>query len=334
MVNIVLIGTGDIARKRHIPALRNAAHAHLYGFYNRNPEKAAPLAAQYGAKLFQSWEEVLADPAAEAVLICTPPASHADLAVEALRAGKHVLLEKPMTLDLVQANRIKEAAEEAPGLFTMLHVQRFYRPHATAKALLAQGQIGRLLSIRSILGNGDTQLLSGEPLPVWQDALSNVGIHRIDLMRWLTGSEVTGVFCRRSRLTADAPGYTADADDHAQAILEFADGTAGMLIASRTCYHGEDRSTWLIGTEGTIITYHDGHDVVLIRRDGTRVVYDFPDSHPQKVLEPSGIHEEFALCIEQNLPSPVTVQDGIESIRILDTLERSNKEKRWITLLE
>ncbi len=332
MLNIVIVGTGDIALKRHIPGILQSPSAVLYGFYNRTPSKAVVLAEQYHAKFYASWQQLLADPAVQAVLICTPPQSHEELTVQALAAGKHVLLEKPMAPTLQAAERMAKAAEHSKGILMLLHIQRFYKPHLRAKELLEHGAVGRLLSCRTYLGNADFALLQGKPLPDWMGALSNIGIHRIDLLQYLVGAPASGVFCRRSSLAGQTRGHALNGDDHTAAILEFKNGVAGSLIASRTSFHGEDRSTLLIGTEGTITTYSAGHDLILQRVDGERLVFDFPDSHPQSKLELTNIHELFCQAALGFIPTPVTAMDGAASIRTLEALEASNAEERWIEI--
>ena len=332
MVNIVLAGTGDIALKRHIPGLCEARSAVLYGFYNRTSEKALDLSKKYDARFYPTWEAVLNDPQADAVLICTPPSSHAQLACEALRAGKHVLLEKPMAETVRDARLIEKAADESGRLFMMLHVQRFYKPHMYAKEIADSGQIGTPLSIRTILCNADQSLLSGQPMPDWHGALANIGIHRIDLLRYLTSSEVTGVFCRSCRQIVSPTGYTTESDEYSSAILEFANGMSGMLITSRTSFHGEDRATQIIGTRGMVAAYYGGHDLVVETSDNGRRYYDLPDAHPQNVLELTDIHERFCQAIEKGQQSPVTAHDGVRSIEILEALKSSNRSQSWVSL--
>ena len=159
MVNIVIIGVGDIALKRHIPAIIKLQDGNLYGLYNRHLERTKELARQYQVYAFESLEEVWKNEDVQAVLISTPPDSHAELAVSAMAAGKHVLLEKPMTRKVEEAEKIEQASIKYNRKLMMLHVQRFYEPHQKAKELLDKGEIGKLLSIRSTLGNADTSLL-------------------------------------------------------------------------------------------------------------------------------------------------------------------------------
>lgn len=333
MVNIVIIGVGDITRKRHIPGVLQAKSACLYGFCNRNPQKAREAAEEYGVHFYETVEEVFNDSSVDAVLIATPPDTHAALSTAALRAGKHVLLEKPMSLSLEDALKIEKEVELSSAKLMLLHVQRFYDPHKKAKELLEQGEIGRLLSCRTFLGNGRIRK-PGEPhRPFWQDALFNVGIHRIDLLNYIIGSEVTGVFGYCSHLLFPEEAEIADApNDHAVGILQYDNNVTATMIVSQTSFNGEDRSTVLIGTEGTITTYTKEHDLLVEKKNGERYFYDFDSSHEQSKLELTDIHEEFCRCILEDREPPVTAADGVSSMRIALALKKADEEKRWISL--
>lgn len=335
-VNIVIIGVGDITRRRHIPGILKAQSGRLYGFCNRTPEKAKEAAEEYGARFYETVEEVLQDASVDAVLIATPPDTHAALAVAALRAGKHVLLEKPMALSMEDAEAIEKEAgiqkEKGGAKLMMLHIQRFYEPHKKAKELLEKGEIGRLLSCRTFLGNSEYRTPQMPRKPYWQNALFNVGIHRIDLLQYLTGAKVTGVFGYRSHLLFPEEAKIADApDDHAIGILQYDNDVVATLIASKTSFHGEDRSTILIGTEGTITTYTREHSVVLEKRNGDKQYFDFPTGE-QAVLELTDIHEEFCCCILENREMSITAWDGTESMKIVKALEEADQKKMWVTI--
>ena len=332
-INIVIIGAGDIAKRRHIPALLKSEHINFYGVYNRHPESTKAIADKHQVKAYASLDEVLSDSSVDAVLIATPPDTHEELAVKALKGGKHVLLEKPMTLSVEEAERIDKAAKETGRKLALLHVQRFYPQHAKAKELLDAGAIGDLLTIRTVLGNKDPGVLTHRQYPGWQDALFNIGVHRADLIRWLVGSKVEGVYAHVSRILAEnTPGDKRETNDHAAAILQFENGVVGTLIASKLSIHGEDRSTTLIGTKGAIITFSEGHDVVLKLSDGTVKYYDFETAHAQEVLELTDLHERFALSILNDTDVDVTGEDGIESIRIVEAFEKANKSKHYQVL--
>lgn len=100
MFKIGIIGCGKIAQVRHIPEYSSASAAELAGFYDLNEGRAGELVAQYGGKAYSSYEELLADPHIDAVSVCVANHAHAEITIAALRAGKHVLCEKPMAMSL------------------------------------------------------------------------------------------------------------------------------------------------------------------------------------------------------------------------------------------
>ncbi len=329
-VNIVIIGAGEIAARRHIPALLQGEHTNFYGVLNLHPESTKAVAQKYGVKAYESFDEVLFDENVDAVLISTPPDRHAEPAIAALKHGKHVLLEKPMTLSVKEAEEINEAAKESGLKFELLHVQRFYPQHAKAKELLESGAIGKLITARTVLGNNEPDVLAGRKYPGWMDALFNISVHRADLIRWLVGSEVKGVYAQVDRLLSETiEGDIRETNDHVTGILQFENGVVGTLIASKLSFHGEDRSTTLIGTKGAIITFAEGHDVVLKLSDRTTQYFDFESSHEQGVLEFTDLHERFALSILNNTPVDVTGEDGIEAVRIVEGFQKAAKEKKY-----
>ncbi len=335
MINIVIIGTGAVASKRHMPGVIGSEKANLYGVFDKSVERAKEAVEKFGGKLFTSIEEVYEDEQVDGVIICTPPQTHTECAIGALKAGKNVMLEKPMALTVEEARAIEKAREESGKKLIMLHVQREYEPHVTAKQLLDRGEIGTLLSYRTFLGNADPNVKNYVKTPWWHNALYNIGIHRIDLMRYITGSEVTGVFCRRSRLMVkEWYGEDHGTDDHVIGIMEHENGVIGTMIASRTSFHGEDRTTELIGTDGAILTYENSHDVVVKKSNGETICYDFASSHEQSALEITGIYDEFCKCIEEDCVPPITGKDGLESIRIAAAMEKSDLENKWVAIEE
>ena len=191
MVNWVVAGIGDIARKRVIPAIQAEPRSRLYGFITRTPSKAA---AYPGARTWASVEEAVADPAVDAVYIALPVALHAEAAIAALRAGKHVLCEKPMAMNFAEAERMVaegRAASRASGrLFGVSYYRRLYPKLIRAKQLIAEGAIGRPLlaeanchSWLEIEGRewlADPALSGGGPL-------YDIASHRIDAMNFLFG---------------------------------------------------------------------------------------------------------------------------------------------------
>src|SRR5258708_17511416 len=109
MLNWIVIGIGDIATRRVIPAIQAEPRSHLYGLVTRNPQKAAP----YGARVWTSLEEALSESEVQAVYVATPVFLHAPEAIQSLRSGKHVLCEQPIAMSDVEPRAMVMASEES-----------------------------------------------------------------------------------------------------------------------------------------------------------------------------------------------------------------------------
>ena len=186
-VNWVLAGIGDIARKRVIPAIQAEPRSTLYGFVTRDAAKARGFP---GAKTWATVEEAVADPAVDAFYIALPVAMHADAAITALRAGKHVLCEKPMAINYAQSEQMVAEGRASGRMLGVSYYRRLYPKLIRARQLVREGTIGRPLlaeanchSWLEIEGREwlrDPALAGGGPL---YDTAS----HRIDAMNFLFG---------------------------------------------------------------------------------------------------------------------------------------------------
>ena len=186
-MNWVVAGIGDIARKRVIPAIQAEPRSTLYGFVTRDAAKAREFP---GAKTWATMEEAVADPAVDAVYIALPVVFHANAAITALRAGKHVLCEKPMAINYAQAEKMVAEGRASGRMFGISYYRRLYPKLLRAKHLVEEGAIGRPLLAESnchswleIAGRewlSDPALAGGGPL-------YDIASHRIDAMNFLFG---------------------------------------------------------------------------------------------------------------------------------------------------
>ncbi len=217
-VKWVVAGIGDIARKRVIPAIQSEPRSRLHGFITRTPEKAADYA---GTRTWPSVEEAVSDPAVDAVYIALPVALHAAAAITALRAGKHVLCEKPMAMDFAEAERMVAEGQSPGRLFGVSYYRRLYPKLLRAKQLIAEGAIGRPLlaeanchSWLEIAGRdwlADPALSGGGPL-------YDIASHRIDAMNFFFGKPE-----RACGLLSNASHRIA-VEDSATVLMQFAGG--------------------------------------------------------------------------------------------------------------
>src|SRR5258708_23121542 len=139
MLNWIVIGIGDIAIRRVIPAIQEEPRSHLYGLVTRDSAKAAP----YATRVWATLDEALADPAIDAVYVGTPVFLHAPQTIQSLRTGKHVLCEKPMAINEAEARAMLQAAEASGKTFGVAYYRRTYPKVQRARGLLAAGAIGK-----------------------------------------------------------------------------------------------------------------------------------------------------------------------------------------------
>lgn len=326
MFRIGIIGCGKIAQVRHIPEYAENPYAELAGFYDLNTQRAAELAARYGGKAYESAEAMLADPAIDAVSVCVANYAHAPITIAALKAGKHVLCEKPMATTLEECEEMVRTAREA-GKFLMIgHNQRLAKAHAVAKELIDQGMIGRIITFRTTFGHGGPETWSVDPgKNTWffdknkaaMGAMADLGIHKTDLIQFLTGQHVVRTTARVVTLDKkDASGQLIGVDDNAICIYEMSGGTMGTMTASWTYYGAEDNSTILYGEKGIMRIYDDpAHSIVVKLADGTEKVYDVEQIQTNDNQTKSGVIDLWMNCLETNTPPEISGEEALYAMR-------------------
>ncbi len=229
-----------------------------------NPERARRVAAAHQLpEAYDSWRELIASPTVDIVSICTPPHLHAEIAIAALAAGKHVICEKPTALAVDEAEAMLAAAQAAPDrLAIMDHELRFHPQRLHLRQLIKEGYVGSVLQARFDRLGGD-RLDPQQPWTWWSDAaqgggmLGALGSHLIDLARWLIGRiEALTAQLQIGHLyrTDPSSGFQRQvtADDHADLLLRFANGALGSITVSGLTPGGYGMSILVVGTEGAL----------------------------------------------------------------------------------
>ena len=160
MIRVGIIGCGKIAQTRHIPEYLDNPNSEIVGYYDFNMERAQALAEKYGGRAYASAEELLADPAVDAVSVCVANNAHAQTSIDALQAGKHVLCEKPMATTLEDCIRMVDAASSCDRYLMIGQNQRLAKAHVKAKELIDSHVIGDVVSFRTTFGHGGPETWS------------------------------------------------------------------------------------------------------------------------------------------------------------------------------
>jgi 1,5-anhydro-D-fructose reductase (1,5-anhydro-D-mannitol-forming) len=229
MLNWIVIGIGDIAVRRVIPAIQAEPRSLLYGLVTRDPAKAA----SYNTRSWTTLNAALADPAVQAVYVATPVFLHAPQTIQSLRAGKHVLCEKPMAMNEAEARSMVQTAEESGRTFGVAYYRRTYPKLQRAKKLLDAGAIGKPVLAELTSHGWFDGKESGEnesdrswlvdPAKAGGGPLYDIASHRIDVLNFLFGEPQ-----RVSAHLSNAVHHYA-VEDNATVMIDYAGGVRGIV---------------------------------------------------------------------------------------------------------
>ena len=246
-----IVGAGVIAAT-HAAAIATLPGARLAAATDVAEEAAAAFAAARGCAAEPSLDALLARPDIDVVCVCVPSGQHAEVGVRAARAGKHLVVEKPIDVTLAAADRLIEAARAAGVRLTVISQHRFDPGLTELKRLLSDGALGRLVLAEASTKWYRTQAYYDSA--AWRGTLAmdggslmNQGVHYVDLLRWCMGpvTEVTAICATQA--------HRVEVEDTALAIVRFGSGAVGTILSSTAAFPGFPQRLEVTGTEGTVI---------------------------------------------------------------------------------
>lgn len=325
VLNVALIGCGALGEIRAEHCYPQLTHlARVVAAVDPRPERAEAFAARLGARAYTDVEQALADPAVQAVDICVPHRLHHQVAMAAARAGKHILVEKPMAVTRAEGEEMIAAARAARVVLAVAENYTFFEPVLRARQLIDAGAIGRLVALRT----HRVGYLSG----IWlrdgwrQNAdlagggiLLDQGCHYTNILRRL-GGEITAVHAMASTGRDDWRG-----EDTAMVNCRFAAGYIGQQFycwATRTPELGAE--AYVFGSEGSLEVYYIGRGVGLhlYRQDkpgGLEVVLpraDYMESFVPTV-------EDFLRAALGEKPPAMPGEEGLRDLTVVLAAYRS-----------
>jgi 1,5-anhydro-D-fructose reductase (1,5-anhydro-D-mannitol-forming) len=246
VIRWALAGIGDIAVRRVIPAILEEPRSELYGLITRAPQKAEP----YRVRFWTDFDEALRDSNIDAVYIATPVCLHATQTIAALRAGKHVLCEKPMAMTFEEAQAMQRAAEETGRTLGIAYYRRTYPKVQRARQLIAEGVIGRPV-FAEINSHGWFDDVNGPRGWLLNKAMAgggplyDIGSHRIDLLNYFFGQP--------ARVSAHLANvvHQREVEDAATVVIEYESGVRAVVDV-RWHSRVERDEFRIIGTDGEI----------------------------------------------------------------------------------
>lgn len=330
MLNVGLLGAGRIAGV-HATAISSHPDSRLAAVSDFIPESAERLAAKYGCAV-RTTDEIIADPAIDAVLIATSTDTHSDLIERATAAGKAVLCEKPVDLSLARA-RACQAAVAGTGKPVMIGFNRRFDPNfAALKDAADRGEIGRteLLSITSF---------DPAPPPVAYIKVSggifrDMMIHDFDMANFLMQAVPVSVSAAASAIVDPEIGAAGDFDT-AVVTLSYADGRIAVIRNSRRAVYGYDQRLELLGSGG-LLQAQNMLESTVVKSTAAGVTAAKPTYFFLERYMPSYAAEwaAFVAAVTDGKAVPVTLADGVAALAMAEAATLSAKGGRPVSLAE
>ena len=321
-VRIGLIGCGAVARRFHLPAFREAG-ADVVAFTSRTAASAEAAANEWGSgKVVGDWRELIALEEIDAVDVCTPNASHAELAIAAAKAGKHVLVEKPIATTLDEADAMISAARKSKTILMTAHNVRYAPPFVAVAEEIASGSLGEIGAVRAAFGHSGPQVWA--PDATWffdrslsgGGALMDLGVHLADLLRSLLSDEVEEVGAILSG--------SKEVEEAAQVVLKFERGAIASMHVSWVATPAPDHQLSIFGSKGTI---HLDTTTPPVFRAGSGETRELTMTG-----DPDDPYRAFVRAIETGTEPPITGEDGRAALAIVLAAYQAAKEKAMVTV--
>jgi predicted dehydrogenase len=344
MIGWGIVGCGMIA-KFHARAIAEMRGSRLVACYGRDPEKVAGFAEEFGGTGYHELEAMLADPNIDIVTICTPSGAHLEPGVMAARAGKHVLVEKPLEITTKRCDRLIEECDKQGVYLGTIFPSRFHGSSLQLKAAVEQGRFGSISVADAIVKWFRTQQYydSGKWRGTWKldggGALMNQAIHSVDLLLWLMGP-----VRRVNAMTALRAHERIEVEDTAVATLEFESGALGTIVATTAAYPGTLKRIEIAGSHGMAVLEEEA----LIRwsfakttkQDAKILAAMASNTTGGGASDPAAIghvaHRElfkdFVKSIQSGLPSRIDGTEGRRSVELINAIYRSSKSGRSVSL--
>ncbi|HYE75408.1 MAG TPA: Gfo/Idh/MocA family oxidoreductase [Blastocatellia bacterium] len=326
-IGVGIVGTGMIG-KVHAEAIQSIPNAKLVAVCGRNPERTKSFADKFGATAYTDLDQFLAHPNLQLVSICTPNGMHLEPGACAAQAAKHVIVEKPIEINLARADELISACDQAGVKLGVIYQSRFLADIQRIKQAIEQNKLGRLMLCDAYVKwyrspeyyadswHGNLKLDGG-------GALINQAIHTVDLLQWIVGLPET-VFAMKGSLR-----YKIEGEDTLVATMKFPDGALGVIEAATSVKPGYKRRLEISGEKGTIVLDGDVISVWDIEGDDYQVSKgeQLTDGSANPAAIATEGHrrqiEDMVKAIIENRDPVVTGREGRKSLELVEAIYRS-----------
>lgn len=336
-IGFAIVGTGSIA-ENHAKAIAAVEGAELRAVFNRNPDKARSFAAHYPAEVERELPGLLQRRDVDVVCITTPTGAHAEIALPAFEAGKHVLCEKPLDINIQRTEQMIKSAEKNRRILACVFQSRFGKGAQTVKKAIEAGRFGRLTlcNVQTRWWRTQEYYDEGGWRGTWDldggGALMNQGIHGVDLLQWLVGMpEAVHAFA------ATLAHHGIETEDTLLANLKYSSGALGSIECATSAYPGFARTIEISGSRGSAFL-----------KDDTITTWEFVDELPgddeirnaeadsqlkSGASDPKAITtyghqkhvEDLVQAIRDNAPVAIPGTEGRNAVALIEAIYRSTR---------
>ncbi|MWV47282.1 gfo/Idh/MocA family oxidoreductase [Paenibacillus sp. HJL G12] len=332
-IGAAIIGCGSIF-PLHADAVMELENAELRIVVDTDPEKAQMAANRYGCEAASDYRSLLSRDDIQIVHLCTPHHEHAQMAIELLAAGKHVLTEKPMAENIASAKALLEAASNSNSQLGITFQNRYNAASQMIHEYIGSGGLGKLICMKGIVTWHRDQAYYGSA--AWRGrwttegggVLINQTLHTLDLLQWFGGS----VISVKGSVTTDALEETIEVDDTAHACIDFASGARALFYGTNA--YGTDSPVELE------IVFE--HGVLLQRRD---TLYLWKDGQETMLCEPPSTRSggksywgtshrkliaDFYAHVREDRPFWIGAEEGIKALQLIDDLYEYTRSRKGL----
>ena len=333
MLNIGIIGAGRIGKVHgesityHVKNARVAAMADPYW-----TDDSRKWAREMGIPTYDDYHDILKDPAIDAVMICSSTQTHAPISIEAIRAGKHVFCEKPISRELSEIKSVMKELEHSHLKYQVGFNRRFDHNFHAVREIVESGKIGDVHIVKITSRDPDSPPI--EYVKVSGGIFLDMTIHDFDMVRYLTGSDVEEIYANSAVLVDPGIGEAGDVDT-AIITMKLANGALAVIDNSRKAVYGYDQRAEVFGSKGQAAVSNDLPSSAVVSTSngitGEKPLYFFLERYMESFATEV---TQFTESVLNDTPVAVTVNDGLQAVLIAKAAAKSVKEHRPVKLSE
>ncbi len=326
-IGVISLGIG----KAHAEGIIRTGKAELAAICDIDEERLKKVAEELAVKTtYTDYRDMINDPTIDAVCVCSPDHFHLDMVTEALRAGKHVLCEKPLALHVDECKEMIKVSKETGKLLMVGQVCRVAPGFAKAKSFIEDGTIGEVYFIESEYAHDykDIQGWRKDPANM-RHPVTGGGCHAVDLVRWLANKEPVEAFSYSTHIAL--PDWPCD--DATIALLKFDERLMGKVYISTGCKRNYTMRTVIYGTKGTIVVDNTSPTMSLFLAEingeekvfGTKAI-NIEHKIPVRIANHNVAAEiaEFCECILTNTEPRISAEEGARAVAACEAIIRSS----------